>query len=178
MFKANREVSTRLAITRSARNVPTIETTPMSSGIPAATTPLNTIRSRIARIGKAISSALVRSSRVWSLTSLKLAAKPPIDTWSSFEPVRFCASSAASPPSLSTSWVERCPATTRERPSRAMSERPARGSARGSTTRPTYLAFASSRLRRRTSRRTAGRRTSSRPPSLARTRRTMPGLAS
>jgi len=103
MFNANSEVSTKVAITRSTRNVPRMDTTPMSSGIAAATTPLKTSSSRIASTGKAISSALVRSLRVWSLTSLKLGAKPPIDTSSASERMRSLASSAASPPSSSTS---------------------------------------------------------------------------
>ena len=51
--------------------MPTIEITPIRSGMPAATTPRKTKSSRSARIGKAISSALVRSARVWSLVSLK-----------------------------------------------------------------------------------------------------------
>ena len=74
MLSANSEVSTKLDITRSTSSVPTIEITPISSGIAAATTPRKTNSSSSARIGKAISSALVRSLRVWSLVSLKPAA--------------------------------------------------------------------------------------------------------
>ncbi len=80
MLSANSEVSTKLAISRSTSSVPTIETTPSSSGIAAATTPRKTKSNSRARIGKAISSALVRSARVWSLVSLKPGAKPPMRT--------------------------------------------------------------------------------------------------
>ena len=73
------------------------------------------------RIGKAISSALVRSDRVWSLTSLKLGAKPPIPTSKIWESIRSLASSAAAPPSSSTSWVARWPVMTSDRPSSAIS---------------------------------------------------------
>jgi hypothetical protein len=74
MFSANTDVSMNADITRSARNVPRIEITPMNSGMAAATRPRKTISSKIVRSGNAIASALSRSSRVWSLTSLKLGA--------------------------------------------------------------------------------------------------------
>ena len=77
MFSANSDVSTMPAITRSMRNVPSTEITPSSSGIEAATAPRKMSSSRTVRIGKAIISARVRSSRVSSLTSLKLTANPP-----------------------------------------------------------------------------------------------------
>ena len=72
MLSAKTEVSTNSDMIRSTKSVPTIETPPISSGIEAATTPRKTSRRSSARIGKAISSALVRSVLVWSLTSLKL----------------------------------------------------------------------------------------------------------
>ena len=80
MLSAKTEVSTKVDMIRSTSSVPTIETPPISSGIAAATTPRKTTSSSSASIGKAISSALVRSVLVWSLTSLKLGAKPPIET--------------------------------------------------------------------------------------------------
>ena len=61
MLSAKSEVSVTPAITRRTKSVPTVETTPISSGIAAATTPRKTNSSSSARIGKAISSALVRS---------------------------------------------------------------------------------------------------------------------
>ncbi len=64
MFSANSEVSTKDAMIRSTRKVPRIETAPISSGIPAATTPLNTRSKSTASTGKAIISAFVRSLRV------------------------------------------------------------------------------------------------------------------
>ena len=73
MLRAKIEVSTNSDITRRTKRVPTIEIPPISSGMPAATTPRKTSSRRSARIGKAISSALVRSVLVWSFTSLKLA---------------------------------------------------------------------------------------------------------
>ena len=79
---------------------------PSSSGISAAIAPRKTISSRTVRIGNAISSARVRSSRVSSLTSLKLTPKPPRPTSSGLSPIRSRASSAASPPSLSMSCVD------------------------------------------------------------------------
>ena len=51
-----------------------IESAPMISGTAAATALRKTSSSRIASSGNAISSALVRSLRVWSLTSLKPGA--------------------------------------------------------------------------------------------------------
>ena len=66
MLRANSEVSTIVDISFSTTKVCRIASTPISSGIDAATTPRKTISSSSARIGKAISSALVRSSRVWS----------------------------------------------------------------------------------------------------------------
>ena len=120
MLSANSEVSTNSAITRSIRKVPRIEITPISSGIAAAMTPRKTSSSSSARIGNAISSALVRSLRVWSLTSLKLGAKPPIPTSKRFELIRSEASSAAAPPSSSMSWVASWPVITSERPSSAI----------------------------------------------------------
>ena len=77
MLSANSEVSTSADITRSTSRVPRIDSTPITNGTEAATTLRNTIRSNTVRIGNAINSALVRSSRVWSLTSLKLGANPP-----------------------------------------------------------------------------------------------------
>jgi hypothetical protein len=122
--------------------VPTIEIPPIRSGIAAAITPRNTSSSKIVSAGNAISSALVRSRRVWSLTSLKLGANPPIDTASAGEartigPIRRLASLAAVPPSFSTSCVARFAETTIERPSRSISGAPARGSRNGFTTWPT-----------------------------------------
>ena len=80
MLSAKTEVSVKVDITRSTSSVPTIETTPISNGIEAATTPRKTKSNNNARTGKAISSAFVRSLRVWSLVSLNPAAKPPIPT--------------------------------------------------------------------------------------------------
>jgi hypothetical protein len=60
-------VSVTPAITRRTSSVPTIEITPISSGIEAATMLRKTNSRNSARIGKAISSALVRSFRVCSL---------------------------------------------------------------------------------------------------------------
>ena len=77
MLSANSDVSTNADITRRTNRVPRIDSTPITSGTAAATTLRNTINSSRVRIGKAISSAFVRSLRVWSLTSLKLGAKPP-----------------------------------------------------------------------------------------------------
>ena len=175
MFSANSDVSTMPDIRRSIRKAPRIENTPITSGIAAATTPRKTTSSSTARIGKAISSALVRSSRVWSLTSLNEGANPPIRTSRVLGASRRLASSAASPPSSSMSWVDRWPDNTSERPSRAISARPSRRSRSGLTTLPTCSVRRSSRARRPTSRLTAGLRTSSRPWSRARTSSTMPG---
>ena len=85
MFSAKIEISLNSLSTRSERNVPTTANPPISSGSAAATSPRNTSSSSIARIGKAISSARVRSSRTVSLTSLKPTAKPPTVRSSSSE---------------------------------------------------------------------------------------------
>ncbi len=95
MLSAKTEVSTNIDIRRRTKNVPRIEMPPMISGNAAATTPLNTSNSRIASAGNAINSAFVRSLRVWSLTSLKLGANPPITTSSELFPMFSFASSAA-----------------------------------------------------------------------------------
>ena len=87
----------KLDMIRSTSSVPTIEMPPISSGIAAATTPRKTNSSSRARIGKAISSALVRSVRVWSLVSLKPGAKPPIATSSGLEATSGSTPSAAMP---------------------------------------------------------------------------------
>ena len=107
MLSAKTEVSVTPAITRRTKSVPTVETTPISSGIAAATTPRKTNSSSSARIGKAINSALVRSVRVWSLVSLKPAAKPPISTSSGLAAISGSTPSAAIPPLSSMSVVER-----------------------------------------------------------------------
>ena len=107
MLRAKTEVPTTPDISRSTSSVPTIEISPISSGIAAATTPRKTNSSSSARTGKAISSALVRSVRVWSLVSLKPAAKPPWATSSELEAITSPASSAAIPPASSMSVVER-----------------------------------------------------------------------
>ena len=107
MLRAKTEVSVIPAMIRSTNSVPTIETPPISSGIAAATTPRKTNSSSRARIGKAISSALVRSVLVWSLVSLKPAAKPPIWTSRGLEATSGSTPSAAMPPASSMSVVER-----------------------------------------------------------------------
>ncbi len=81
MLRAKTEVSTNSDITRRTRNVPAIETIPTTSGIAAATTLRKTISNSRARTGKAIISALRRSERTVSLTSLKPPANPPTVTW-------------------------------------------------------------------------------------------------
>ena len=168
MLSANSDVSTNADITRSTRNVPRIEITPISSGIAAATTPRNTSSSRIASSGNAISSALVRSSRVWSLTSLKLgreAAHRHVERarrrarlpWRPRPPRR------PRPRRPASTGGRRSPASGRRARS-ARADR--RGCSSGLTTRPTCLVSASARLEpgdlaphRRAARR------SSRPPS-------------
>ncbi len=136
MFSANSDVSTKPDMTRSMSSVPSVESRP-SAGTAAATTPRNTSSSSTVRIGNAISSAFVRSERVWSLTSLKLTANPPRRTSSGLKPIRRRASSAASPPSLSMSWIERFAAITSERPLPSTSARASGPRASGFVTWPT-----------------------------------------
>ena len=81
MLSAKSEVSTKPDITRSTKQrADDRDRRRSAAGSPAATTPRKTKSSSRARIGKAISSALVRSLRVWSLVSLKPWAKPPSAT--------------------------------------------------------------------------------------------------
>jgi hypothetical protein len=107
MLSAKTEVSTKVDMIRNTKRVPTIEIPPINSGIEAATTPRKTKSSSSASTGKAISSALVRSVRVWSLVSLKPWAKPPSATSSGLASTSALTFSAAIPPASSMSLVER-----------------------------------------------------------------------
>ena len=129
MLSANTEVSTNSDITRRTKSVPTIEIPPISSGIAAATTPRKTSSRSRARIGKAISSALVRSFLVWSLTSLKLGrVAAHRDVEAAARRPAAATSSATIPPLSSRSPLERSTRRTSELPSAAISSAPARRS--------------------------------------------------